>query len=591
MSSEKAESITKDVEAGGLARTASRTSDGSVPLGVVTVEASNKVYGTYSKWALFISLGLAAYIYSLDGTTTYTYLAYVTSSFERHAFIATIQVAQSIIVACGKPVIAKIADVGSRGTAYAFVLLFYVVGYIVIASANSVETVAGGIILYAIGYTGLQLLTQIIIADMTTLKWRGLVSGLISLPFVVNAFVGANISASILQRSGWRWGYGMFAILVPAALSPLIITLLWAERKARKLNLSPASSAPAHQESFVQRLRTTASRLDVIGLLLIGASTALILLPITLSKTATGGWNNASMIAMVTIGCVFIPAYVFYEFKFAAHPVVARRFVFNRSVVISCLVGAFDFVSFYISYTYLYSFVYVVKPWSLLNLNYFSQTQTVALTVFGIMGGVLMRFVHRSKPILVVGLAIRVLGCGLMIHSRGANASDVEIVFSQIIQGIGGGFAAVSLQVSAQAAVPHADVAVVTSLVLLITEIGGAIGTAISGGIWSHMMPARLAHHLPFLSDADRALLFGSIYGATQFPRGNPVREGVILAYDDVMKILTIVATVFGAVPLVISFWMPNWYLGDQQNAVDNVGLSGERVGNPDVDEEMSEKR
>ncbi|KAF5326808.1 hypothetical protein D9619_005120 [Psilocybe cf. subviscida] len=449
-------------------------------------------------------------------------------------------------------------------------MLFYVVVCMVIACAESVDTVAGGVILYTISHTALTLLPQIFIAYMTTLKWRRLVSELISLPFVVNAFVGVNISASIPQRSGWLWGDVIFAILLPAPLSPLIITLLWAERKARRLNLSPSSNAPAHQESFVQRLRTTASRLDVVGLLLIGASTALIFLPITLSNTAKGGWNNASMIAMITVGCVLIPAYVFYEFKFAAHPVVARRFVFNRSVVISCLVGAFDFVSFCISYTYLYSIVYVAKPWSLINFNYFSQTHIVALMVFGILGGVLMRFVHQSK-------------------------------------------------VSAQAAVPHSDVAVVTSLVLFITEIGGAIGTAIcpylvpppcpfsiisrlvdpclvypfstAGGIWSHMMPSRVAHHLPFLSDAYRAMLLGSIYGATQFPRGNPVREGVILAYDDVMKILTFVATVFGAVPLVISFWMPNWYLGDQQNAVDNVDLSGERVGNPDVDGEMSERR
>ena len=64
-----------------------------------------------------------------------------------------------------------------------------------------------------------------------------------------------------------------------------------------------------------------------------------------------------------------------------------------------------------------------------------------------------------------------------MIHSRGANASDAE--WSQLLQGIGGGFSAVSLQVSAQASVPHADVAMVTAVVLLITEIGGAIGTAI----------------------------------------------------------------------------------------------------------------
>lgn len=86
-------------------------------LGVKTVEAAEKVYGKYSKWFLFIGyvyfqldrnssgaddilatrLGLASYIYSLDGSTTYTYLAYATSTFEEHSLISSIQVAQSVI--------------------------------------------------------------------------------------------------------------------------------------------------------------------------------------------------------------------------------------------------------------------------------------------------------------------------------------------------------------------------------------------------------------------------------------------------------------------------------------------------------------
>ena len=32
---------------------------------------------------------------------------------------------------------------------------------------------------------------------------------------------------------------GMFAILIPTSLSPLIVTLFWAERKAKKLGLAP----------------------------------------------------------------------------------------------------------------------------------------------------------------------------------------------------------------------------------------------------------------------------------------------------------------------------------------------------------------
>lgn len=43
---------------------------------------------------------------------------------------------------------------------------------------------------------GLQLLTQIIIADITTLKWRAFVSSIMSAPFLVNGFVGANIATN-----------------------------------------------------------------------------------------------------------------------------------------------------------------------------------------------------------------------------------------------------------------------------------------------------------------------------------------------------------------------------------------------------------
>ncbi|KAH0589823.1 hypothetical protein H2248_000018 [Termitomyces sp. 'cryptogamus'] len=563
-----------------VALTPSTSEEGIVAYeGVKTVEATHKVYGKYSKWFLFLGLGLAAYIYSLDGSTTYTYLSYAASAFEDHTLISTIQVAQSIIIAVGKPVIAKVADVTSRGLAYTVVLVFYVVGYIVIASAKSIGTVAGGIILYAIGYTGLQLLTQIIIADITTLKWRGLVSSLISMPFIINAFVGANVSASVIKHAGWRWGYGMFAILIPVSLLPLILTLLWAENKARKLGITPKHKVTA--KSLSEQIFDGANRLDVPGLVLIGTCVALILLPLTLSSGAKGGWNNPSMIAMIVIGCILIPFVGLYEFKFAKYPVIPRRFALNRSIVIASIIGALDFASFYLSFTYLYSYILIVKPWSLVNTTYFTQTQTVALTVFGIVAGISMRFMRRYKWILVVGLGIRILGVGLMIHSRGADGSDAELVWTQLLQGIGGGFAAVASQVGAQAAVPHADVAMCTAVVLLITEIGGAIGSGIAGAIWSNIMPDKLAKHLPFLSEEDRATLFGSITQVLAYDRGTPIREGVISAYSDVMKVMTIVATVLAVVPFILSFLMPNWYLGDKQNAVEDVGLAGERVVDP----------
>ncbi|KIP10562.1 hypothetical protein PHLGIDRAFT_115319 [Phlebiopsis gigantea 11061_1 CR5-6] len=544
--------------------------------GVKAVEAAEKVYGRYS------NLALASYIYSLDGVTTYTYLAYATSAFEEHSLLSSITVAQSIIIACGKPVMAKLADTTSRGTSYIAVLLFYVLGYIIIASAKTLGAIAAGIIFYAVGYTGLQLLTQIIIADITTLKWRGLVSALTSTPFIVNAFIGSNISASIVKHSGWRWGYGMFAILIPVSLAPLIITLFWAERKAKKLGLTSAITEFTGQ-TLTQRIWHFTEQLDVIGLLFLGAAVALILLPLTLSQTAKGGWHNPSMIAMIVVGCVLLFVYIGWETWFAKRPVMPTRFLKNRAFIGASWIGFFDFVSFYLTNTYLYSFIIVVKPWSLVDATYFTETQTVALTFFGICGGLIMRLTGRYKWMLVVGLCIRLLGVGLMIHSRGAQASDAEVVWTQILQGWGGGFASVATQVGAQASVPHADVAIITAVVLLWTEIGGSIGQAIAGAIWTHTMPQKLAAHLPDLPAANRTALFDSITSVTAYPRGSAVREGVIAAYDDTMKILVVAATVVSVVPVLFALFMPDYHLGDAQNAVDGATLTGEPVDSAPV--------
>lgn len=88
---------------------------------------------------------------------------------------------------------------------------------------------------------------------------------------------------------------GMFVILVPAALTPLIGTLLWAEKKAKKLGIIPAGQqrdGDATDRSFAQRCLRVVSQLDLVGLVLLGAAVALLLLPLTLSQTVHNQWRN-----------------------------------------------------------------------------------------------------------------------------------------------------------------------------------------------------------------------------------------------------------------------------------------------------------
>lgn len=111
----------------------------------------------------------------------------------------------------------------------------------------------------------------------------------------------------------------MFAIMVPVCLTPIIFTLLWGQHKARKAALLAQAHNPAPRVRFSLRwLGSTVlhfvQECDALGLILVAAALALILLPLGLAKTASRGWQTPSMIAMIVVGCVVaLPAFVIWE--------------------------------------------------------------------------------------------------------------------------------------------------------------------------------------------------------------------------------------------------------------------------------------
>lgn len=160
-------------------------------------------------------------------------------------------------------------------------------------------------------------------------------------------------------------------------------------------------------------------------------------------------------IAMLVVGIFLLLVTIFYEWRFASSPVIPLRFLRNRSIVGSCLIGGFDFISLTLIFTYQYSFVAVVKDWTPRELSYFNSSRLLATTIFAIVGGGIIAWRRRFKLVMIAGLVIRLLGVGLMIRSRGAQGSTFELVFTLILQGMGGGLVGACLSLSAQVAVGH----------------------------------------------------------------------------------------------------------------------------------------
>lgn len=168
----------------------------------------------------------------------------------------------------------------------------------------------------------------------------------------------------------------------------------------------------------------------------------------------------------------------------------------------------------------------------------------------------------------------------MMIHSRGANGSTAELVWNQILQGMGGGFAATAIQVAAQAQVPHISVATVTAMVLLITEVGNSVGTAAATNIFTTYMPNAIERFVP----GNNATLNTMLYTAPtlyirSYEKSDPIRQGLVKAYEHVMFKQVLAATIVAILPPIVCLFMTkNVRLGDVQNLADNTDLSGKVV-------------
>jgi hypothetical protein len=66
-----------------------------------------------------------------------------------------------------------------------------------------------------------------------------------------------------------------------------------------------------------------------------------------------------------------------------------------------------------------------------------------------------------------------------------------------------------------------------------------------------------------------------------EYAFSDPVRAGAIRAYAFVNGHIAITALVLAGIPFIATFFMPDFYLGKQQNAVTNTGLDGEAVAVP----------
>jgi MFS family permease len=114
-------------------------------------------------------------------------------------------------------------------------------------------------VFYSIGWGGMTYCVDVITADISKLRNRGLAYAFTSSPYIITAFAGPKSAESFYEHIDWRWGFGTFSIILPFVAAPLYFVLRTYLRKAKEQGLVVEEKS---NRTLVQNIRHYATEFD-----------------------------------------------------------------------------------------------------------------------------------------------------------------------------------------------------------------------------------------------------------------------------------------------------------------------------------------
>lgn len=368
----------------------------------------------------------------------------------------------------------------------------------------------------------------------------------------------------------------MWAIIYPVCALPLVVALYIASSRAKKAGALSNYQSAFKRDGTGSTLLALFWQLDVPGIILVIAMFGLILVPFTLAGGVKETWGTAHVIAPLVIGVCLIPVFVLYERR-APHPLVPFHLLKDRSVWAALGVACMLNTIWYMQGGYLYTVLVVAFDQSVLSATRITSLYSFVSVLTGVSLGLLVRFVRQVKhlkPFIVFGTLMFMVAFGILLRFRGGltQSSYAGVIAGEVILGFAGGLFPYPVQTLIQAATQHEHLALVTGLYLALYNIGSAIGSTISGALWTQILPGELERNLARVTNNATVAVYAysnPLFFVFDYPVGTPERDAVIVSYRHIQRMLCITGICL-CIPLIaFSLCLRNPRLGREQSLPD----------------------
>jgi EmrB/QacA subfamily drug resistance transporter len=414
--------------------------------------------------AVLFAVMCGLFLSSLDQTVVGTALPRIMSDLNGNSLYTWVVTAYLLSSTITVPIYGKFSDVFGRK-----IMLLIGVGLFLVGSfLSGLSQTALQLVIFrgvqGLGAGALFPIALSIIGDLFTPRERGRYQGLFGGVFAVSFVIGPFIGGWITDNISWHW---VFYVNLPVGFAAFAII---------------ATVLP----NFHPRVPTDWRDLDYVGIGLFTAAVVPILLGLTNKVPQTGtplAWTDPRVGGLMLLGAACLLAFLFAETK-AEHPIIPLGLFTNRTFAASNAAVFLVMFGMFAAFIFLPRYYQAALGYSATSAGYQIWPLLVGLLGSSIIAGQLISRTGTYKRILLSGVTLFCVGA-FMGTFLSPGTSNYYLWASMFLMGLGIGPAMSGFTVVVQNAVGMQQIGVATGTMTFLRQIGGAVGLAISGTMFS----------------------------------------------------------------------------------------------------------